>query len=412
METPAWAPGSVGSAYRHPSGDADDLTSGRAWAGLVEALGRAGRVLQGDRVPHEAVDQAAGYRHLLVVLALGIDEALRGSDPYDPFFAPANVDNVLKWGMDCPDAAYTGASIRGDATYVIRARRNTVRYLGFQVMGGMASTGNVVADDLATDADGNFELVLSATEHPGNWLALDAQSSSIVVRQFFYDWTNERPAALSIECTDRPASADPSLVAPPLDAAGVAAQLEALGAHVEASVDFWLDVEEGGRSQGVNCFRQPAALTQMGAAAENVSTWGSWSLLDDDECLVIEVTPPEALYWSVSLGNFWWETIDYASRQSSLNGYQAVVDDDGVFRAVVAHRDPGVANWLDTAGNHHGAMIFRWLRAAAAPVPEVRVVGQGELSEALPKGTVRMDAEARRRVLDERARAVRWRFPR
>ena len=72
----------------------------------------------------------------------------------------------------------------------------------------------------------------------------------------------------------------------------------------------------------MNCFRQPAALTQMGAAAENVSTWGSWSL-GDDECLVIEVTPPDALYWSVSLGNYWWETIDYAHRQSSLNGHQA-----------------------------------------------------------------------------------------
>jgi hypothetical protein len=150
----------------------------------------------------------------------------------------------------------------------------------------------------------------------------------------------------------------------------------------------------------------------MGAAAENVSTWGSWSLLNDDECLVIEVAPPEALYWSVSLGNFWWETIDYARRQSSLNGHQAVVDDDGVFRAVVAHRDPGVANWLDTAGNHHGAMIFRWLRAAAAPVPDVRLVREGELFDVLPTSTVRVDAEARRRMLDERARSVRRRFPR
>lgn len=411
MQTPAWAPGSVGSAYRHPAADADDLLSGRAWAGLLGALGRAGRVLEGDRVPREPVDQAAGYRHLLVLLALGIDEALRGSDPYDPFFAPANVDNVLKWGMDCPDAAYTGAAIRGDATYRVRGRRNTVRYLGFQVMGGMTNTGNVVADDLDLDDDGRFELVLSAEEHPGNWIALDPQTSSLVVRQFFYDWTNERAAELTIECTDRPIGAPPPLVSSPLDAAGVAAQLEALGAHVEASVEFWLDVEEGGRAEGINCFRQPAALTQMGAAAENVSTWGSWSL-GDDECLVIEVTPPEALYWSVSLGNFWWETIDYARRQSSLNGHQAVLDDDGVFRAVVAHRDPGVANWLDTAGNHHGAMIFRWLRAAGAPVPEVRLVGQAELTDALPATTVRIDPDARSRVLDDRARAVRGRFPR
>jgi hypothetical protein len=411
VQTPAWAPGSVGSAYRHPTGDAGDLLSGRAWGELVEALGRVGRVLQGDRVPHDPTDQAAGYRHLLVLLALGIDEALRGSDPYDPFFAPANVDNVLKWGMDCPDAAYTGASIRGDATYVVRGRRNTVRYLGFQVMGGMTNTGNVVADDLTLDAEGNFELVLSATEHAGNWMALDETSSSLVVRQFFYDWTNERAAELTIECTGRPAAAATPLVPPPLDPAGVAAQLEALGTHLEASMEFWLDVEEGGRSQGVNCFREPAALTQMGAAAENVSTWGSWSVLDD-ECLVIEVTPPDALYWSVSLGNFWWETVDYARRQSSLNGHQATLDDDGVFRAVVAHHDPGVANWLDTAGNHHGAMIFRWLRADRAPVPQVRLVPLASLSAALPSGTARVDPERRRRVLADRARAVRRRFPR
>jgi hypothetical protein len=401
----------VGSAYRHPTGGADELLSGRAWGRLLEALARVGAVLGGDRVPHDPVDLAAGYRHLLVQLALGIDEALRGGDPYDPHFAPANVDNVLKWGMDCPDAAYTGSPIRGDATYVVRVRRNTVRYLGFQVMGGMASTANVVADDLELDADGRVELVLSADRRPGNWVPLEPQSSSLVVRQFFYDWTNERAADLSIDCVSRTSADDAPPVPAPLDPAGLAAQLDALGAHLEASIGFWLDIEEGGRAQGVNCFREPAALTQMGAAAENVSTWGSWSLVDD-ECLLIEVTPPEALYWSVSLGNFWWETIDYAKRQSSLNGHQAVLDDDGVFRAVVSHRDPGVANWLDTAGNHHGAMIFRWLRAAGAPVPECRVVRTDELPSALPAGTARVDPETRRGVLADRARAVRRRFPR
>lgn len=411
MATPAWAPGSVGAAYRHPTGGPDELLAGRAWGRMVEALGRAGEVLRGDRVPHDAVDQAAGYRHLLVQLALGIDEALRGGDPYDPAFAPANVDNVLKWGMDCPDAAYTGSPVRGDATYVVRGRRNTVRYLGFQVMGGMSTTGNVVADDLDLGADGRFELVLSAEAHPGNWMPLEPASSSLVVRQFFYDWTHERAADLEIECVSRPDGAATPAVPPPLDPAGVAAQLDALGAHVEASLAFWLDVEEGGRRQGVNCFREPAALTQMGAAAENVSTWGSWSL-EDGECLVIEVAPPEALYWSVSLGNFWWETIDYGRRQSSLNGHQATLDDDGVFRAVVSHRDPGVANWLDTAGNHHGAMIFRWLRAASAPVPDVRVVREEDVADALPAGTARVDAATRRRVLAERADAVRRRFPR
>ncbi len=299
--------------------------------------------------------------------------------------------------------------MRGDATYLVRGRRNSVRYLGFQVMGGMATSSNVVADDIEMDGDGSFELVLSASERPGNWMPLDESSSSLVVRQFFYDWSNEVAADLSIECVERPAS--DGTVTSPLRAATVGAELEALGAFVEASVAFWLEVEEGGRAQGVNCFREPATLTQMGAAAENVSTWGSWSL-GDDEALVIEVAPPPALYWSVSLGNFWWETIDYADRQSSLNGHQAVLDADGVFRAVVAHHDPGVANWLDTAGNHHGAMIFRWLRAESAPVPEVKVVEFADLDRELPAWTVRVDAAGRRRVLAARHEAVRRRFPR
>jgi hypothetical protein len=376
---------------------------------MLDSLARTGAVLQSDRAPGEDLDRAAGYRHLLVLLALGIDEALRPSDPYRPRFAPANVDNVLKWGMDCPDAAYTGASLRGDATYVIRGHRNSVRYLGFQVMGGMENTGNVVADDLDMDGDGHFELVLSASSHSGNWMPLTEGSSSLVVRQFFYDWTEETAAELSIECTGRRSATDADLAPAPLSVAGVGAQLQALGEFVEASVEFWLDIEEAGRRQGVNCFREPAALTTMGAAAENVSTWGSWSL-KEDESLVIEVVPPEALYWSVSLGNFWWETIDYADRQSSLNGHQAVLDPDGVFRAVVAHADPGFANWLDTGGNHHGAMIFRWLRAEHAPVPTVRVVPVSELTGSLPSGSARVTAEERGRTLDARRAAVQQRF--
>jgi hypothetical protein len=418
---PAWLPASVGSAYRHGRGSDDDLVSGRAWTDLLEALGRAGSILTSDRSPTTAVDQASGYRHLLVLVALAIDEALRPSDPYDPFFAPANVDNVLKWGMDCPDAAYTGAAIRPDATYRIRGQRSTVRYLGFQVMSGIANSGNVVADDLDMGPDGTFEIILCSTPQPGNWMDLPEGSSSVVVRQFFYDWDTEEPARLEIECLEPGTARPPGADAPGpgttwarpdvLSAAGVARQLRALGEFVEASVEFWLDVEEGGRAQGVNVFRPPAARTDIGGAAENVTVWGSWELGEDD-ALLIEVTPPESLYWSVSLGTYWWETIDYANHQSSLNGHQAVVDDDGVFRAVVAARDPGIANWLDTAGNGAGAMIFRWVRATEAPVPATRVVPLADLTAAVPPSTVMVDAATRAATVARRRSAVRRRFPR
>jgi len=403
-----WFPATVGSAYRKGAGDDEALLSGTALEDMVEGLRRAAALVATAPAPSSPVDRAAGYRHLLVLLGLAVDEALRPSNPYDPFFAPANVDAVLKWGMDCPDAAYTGTALRGDAIYRVRGRRGTARYLGFQVMSGIESSVNVVAEDLEIAPDGSFEIVLSAQEHPGNWMALSPQTSSLVVRQFFYDWDSEEPARLDIECLEPgPSWPDPE----PLSPAGVGRQLTAIGRFLEASIAFWLDVEDGGRAQGINVFRQPAALTSMGAAAENVSVWGSWELAED-QALVIEVTPPQALYWSVSLGNHWWETIDYANRQSSLNGHQASIDDDGAFRAVVAHSDPGVANWLDTAGHRLGPVIFRWLRAQDAPVPRTRVVALSDLTATLPVGTARVDAAQRRAVIARRRAAVRRRFPR
>jgi len=304
---PAWMPAYVGSAYRRGDATDDELVSGRAFGQLIEGLDRARGVFGSETAPKGLIDQASGYRHLLVLLALGIDDALRSSDPYDPYFAPANVDNVLKWGMDCPDAAYTGAAIRGDAYYVVRGKRRTVRYLGFQAMAGIESTANIVADELPLAADGSFELVLSAEQpediSPTNWMPLTERTSSLVVRQFFYDWENELAPELEIECVRR---SHPHNDRGALSAAGVANQLAALGEFVDASFQFWRDVEEGGRAQGLNVFREPAALTNIGAAAENVSVWGSWQL-DDDEALMIEVEPDEALYWSVALGNYWWE---------------------------------------------------------------------------------------------------------
>src|SRR5205085_2205761 len=125
------------AAVRRGTASETDLVSGRAWSALLDALSRAGEVLTSSKVPTTAVEQAAGYRHLLVLLALGIDEALRAGDPYAPRIRPANVDAVLKWGMDCPDAAYSGSPVRADAVYRLWGRRGTARYLGLQVMAGM-----------------------------------------------------------------------------------------------------------------------------------------------------------------------------------------------------------------------------------------------------------------------------------
>ena len=142
-----------------------------------------------------------------------------------------------------------------------------------------------------------------------------------------------------------------------------------------ANLEFFLQFA---RPEKPNSFNAPLDGTAMGAAAENRPVIGSWEIAPD-EALVVEVSPPQGLYWSYSLGNPWWETIDYGSHQSSLNGHQATVDDDGILRTVIAHEDPGVANWLDTAGHSVGPIILRCVRTETAPVPTMRRVTFSEI---------------------------------
>ena len=54
------------------------------------------------------------------------------------------------------------------------------------------------------------------------------------------------------------------------------------------------------------------------------------------------------------------QTLDYETRTISLNRAQAVQDAEGNFEIVVAHRDPGRPNWLDTEGRPYGLMFWRF----------------------------------------------------
>ena len=56
------------------------------------------------------------------------------------------------------------------------------------------------------------------------------------------------------------------------------------------------------------------------------------------------------------------QTPNYDRRLVSLNRVQTVSEADGTFRIqVLAHRDPGVPDWLDTRGLPHGTMFWRFL---------------------------------------------------
>ena len=95
----------------------------------------------------------------------------------------------------------------------------------------------------------------------------------------------------------------------------------------------------------------------------------------------------------------------------SLNHTQARVDDDGVIRAVVSHRDPGVPNWLDAAGLRTGLFTVRaFWTTGEVTTPRTRVVPVDEAAASLPAGTPTVTPAQRPALMAARRRHLAWRF--
>ena len=402
-----WLVTNLLKAEQWAHGTAAELLDGSAWQRFTQRLAQLADRIQAAHAPNTPIDRADGYRYLCMLLRNAFDVAIEDIDPDRPKFEWLTRRNKMGW--DCPDALYAHVAIRDDATYRITGRRGTVHFLGLQLMAGIRSLHNSHADEWQIPADGSFEIIVSPTRHDGNWIPLERAAETIWMRQFFYDWQREQPASLWIDRIDDGPRAQPH---GRLDPGFMARRLDAVATNVETNVDLWVFTAIAMRERYRNTFPAEAfGGTQMGAQ-KHQSAGVCYFALADYEALLIEVRPPRAKYWSVDVCSFWLESLDYANHQSSLNGYQARVDADGTFRAVVAHQDPGVPNWLDTVGHKEGTLIYRWNLADSIPVPATRVVKFDAVRASLYRDTPNVSAAERVAEIERRREHVRRRFAR
>lgn len=145
--------------------------------------------------------------------------------------------------------------------------------------------------------------------------------------------------------------------------------------------------------------------SQLGGLAGQFYYEGAYELRDD-EALIVEATVPQrCVYRSMLLTNDLYETTDWYNNHSSFNDAQATPDNDGVLRIVVSAEDPGVANWLDTAGYASGVIQGRWFQCDSQPVPSIRKVALTDVRRSLPPDTKTMTPAERERVVRERRAA-------
>ena len=359
------------------------MVSGRAWDEFCDTLKASGASLNFPGTPQDAFDQAEGYRYLSRLARGGLMAFVEHADAKAPVLHRV-ANETVKLGADNPDNHYQTAAINGDYEYRISGRRNSVTYLVFGTHaghygqgGGLPPTGHIDATEIELDADGGFELVLSQHPQPGNWLPMTSATGTLIVRQTFADRDRERPADLTIERINcaaedkRPAPLTPQQ----LDEGLKSASLLVAGASLMFA-KWARDFQR--HSNTLPRFDQE--VSNAAGGDPNIAYYHSHWALAEDEALLIEVVPPDCDYWNFQLNNYWMESLDYRHHRIHTNKHLASPEDDGSIRLVVAHQDPGLANWMETAGHRSGTMCFRWVRATTHPEPATRLVKLDDLA--------------------------------
>lgn len=395
---------------------------------------------------------AEGYRYMLGFLLGSIERSL--GDPLYPRFR-RSIQPMNRSTIDNSDAVYLGTEIDGNYSYRIRGRAldnrhwrgespvegaRAPQYVIFELASGHAgdsgtlkemipgtriNTSTLDCHDLVVEEDGSFEILI-APERPagydGNFMLSRRESRGkeyvgryLSCRELFHDWDNEDLLDLEIlriTCEEEPR--------PPISVDGAVALMNRVGELTRNQVQFWnafntVTLETYGKVPGapsigpadkqfmpVNDMNPPNALgiATGGGQSTNVYSGGVYKLADD-EALVLECElkmPPS--FMGFHLSNLWGESLDFESYQSNLNQHTMEQGEDGVYRWVVAHRDPGFHNWVDTTGLEHGYLTIRWTYNTPPPEEDwptlkVRKVHFNQIGEYFPENSRMSSTEQR-----------------
>jgi len=401
---------------------ADDAALRAAWYGFCDTLKTSGDLAFKDVNPGSSLQRADAFRFLTQALSQAFDLALETRDPRAPglhaFCGPRR-----KLGADCADFTYHQAWIDGASTYRLSGRKGSARFFNITVQGarlerhagtdgrsrnlhepfGDMPEANIFGHQIEAHADGCFELFIGGERAGANWLPTTPDSRKLFIRQGFDDW-DETPAELHME---RLGMTGPAALPTP-------------GRMIEA-IDWARDFLLGCMSDWpdlqleTGLVMQPDLLNAfpgMGADAGNQKRGRAASImhwrLAPDEALVITFGEHPA-FWSFTNMGIFCNSMDYLYRPVSYTPARTARDLDSRIRLVMAHRDPGYANWIDTQAFETGFLAFRTMMSADAPTLSTEVVKISGLADALP-GSPTMRPEQRLAALDARYRAICRRF--
>ena len=378
-----------------------------AWTEFTERMAALGDRLFVADFPAGEADRVRLQRHLIGVMIEGLQWEVDHGDAAHPVLMASN-GRFQQWGGPNADNLYYRAHVDSRFQYRLSGNLAGIDHVAVSLatgdmhMAAFETSRNVDVPELAPAEDGSFALSIGREEMPGPWLQMAPDHRILTVRAYIDDWGSQRPPELFLERVGLEGRAPAEI-----DDAELARRITRAGDWIEANVVYW----NAWLNQRLALIPDNASLpaARVAGGSDDLFYGGIAYALGPDEALVIEGPMVSGRYWAFqrsALGSF---DTNYVDHPTSLNHHQIRPGSDGRFRLVLAHEDPGVANWLDTEGQSEGLITHRWIGVAERPQIDTQKVRLAELDGVLPQGEPRITPEERREEVAARQRQAAWR---
>lgn len=321
---------------------------------------------------------------------------------------------ILSLGQIASDCRYSCMMLNGKQTYRLTGKIGDTKPTLVQVQSPMLGDANSKTirnynlNDLTTEGNPYFEVILSADEREGNWIPLEAGSgfNFVIIRRWFGDWYDDM-GEMYIEMLDELEAYDESNEQAMAERINVATNYMAfLVKEFNINLYNMYIKTAGGRK---NRFGYIGGEGIADSLIGSPSTYYGLAVADcaTDEALIIEGTVPDSDYWGLQLGDVWSKPLDFMHYQTDINMQRVVIDSDGRYRVIVSHRDPGVPNWMNPLGRTEILIVMRNYIEVGKPrveAPTVERVKFSQLHDYLPEETPTITPGQRKHDLQRRRR--------
>lgn len=302
---------------------------------------------------------------------------------------------------DNPDNSYCFVPINGYSRYELWGRRlNPDIDAPIQLVANPPMTttlGLLDWDDLTFEPDGSFIVTLDPDPADGrrNHIQTTIDARYLLMRDSRSDW-RQAPNAYRIRKLDPPA-------AKPMTFDEICNRAAILIVEDVFSNFWWFRT----KSQAVSNSVPPAFNTSEIGGISTQRVLHTRLRLEKDEAFVLTIRNHGARYRGLLLSHPLSRTLDYWAQTTCFNNGQCDSNPDDTTTFVISAVDPGIWNWVDTAGLREPILNHRWQGIPAAADGETDWAAGGlvklrDLDRTLPATMRSASSDERRRQLQAR----------